>query len=254
MGSKTGLFKKQFFYILFSLFIFWIILFEFILPGNNILPRPWTILISIPALFEDYHFLTNFFTSISAIYLPGVLAYLLMYVLRGYIFKESGILKRFIEFISYLTIFTPALLLAVPVVYWFPHSFFAEYVFSFLVSVFWWIITIESNSKSRNEYYLVAFKSFGADKSFLDQNVLWEEIKPKVFKKLFRYHLHLWAIILIYEFIADGYGLGVIIKQTISYHDLSALTLIIVIIPVLIFAGYSLLNYLEDKFVFWEAE
>ncbi len=254
MGSKTRLFKKHFFYILLSLFIAWIILFEFILPENNILPRPWTVLISIPALFEDYHFLANFFTTVSAIYLPGALAYLFVYVIREFVFKESGILKRFIEFISYFTIFTPALLLAVLIVFWFPHSFYIEYIFSFVISIVWWIITIESSSKNRNENYLISFKSFGAEKAFLDKNILWEEIKPEVFNELFQYHLHLWALILIYEFIANGYGLGTIMRQTLSYHDLSALILMIVIIPVIIFAGHSLLNFLEDKFIFWEAE
>lgn len=236
------------------MFIIWIVLFEFLLPENNFLPKPWIVLISIPDLFEDYNFLAHFLTTVSAIYLPGIISYLLAHLIREHILKESGILKSFIGFISKISIFIPAFLAAVLTIYWFPHSFSAEYIFSFLVSFLWWMIVIESAGKIRNENYLVAFKSLGADEAFLNKNLVWNEIKPEVFKKLFSFHNHFWALILVYEFMSEGYGLGTIIKRTLVYHDFSALILILAIIVIMIFAGYYFLKYLEDKFIFWEAE
>jgi ABC-type nitrate/sulfonate/bicarbonate transport system permease component len=254
MESRTGFFRKPFFYILFTLFIIWIILFEFVLPENNILPRPGIVLISIPALFEDYNFLAHFFTTISAIYLPAVLAYIFIFFIREYILSEKGFLNQFIEFISNISVFIPAVLLAAITVYWFPHTFVAEYIFSFVISVSWWIVTVNAAKKKQNENYLITFKSFGAGGSFLNKNILWNEIKPEVFKNLFRFHLHLWVVIIFYEFLAEGYGLGTILQKTLAYHDLSALTLIAVIISVIILGGFFFLKYLEDKFIFWETE
>lgn len=254
MGSKTGIFRKPFSFILLSVFILWIILFGLILPENNILPGPLTVLTSFPALFEDYNFLTHFFTTISAIYLPGILAFLFIYLIREFIFRETGIAKYFIEFISQLSVFVPALLIAVLVVFWFPTSFFIEYVFSFIISVVWGMKIVHLTGEVRNENYFVAFKSLGGDKAFLDKNILWNEIKPEVIKSLFHYHLQLWTLILIFEFIHDSYGLGVILRRTLNYHDFSVLLLMIILIPVLILGGYYFLKYLENKFIFWEAE
>jgi ABC-type nitrate/sulfonate/bicarbonate transport system permease component len=254
MRNKSGIFRYPSFYILLSIFILWIILFGFLLPQNDILPGPGIVLISIPALFEDYHFLTNFIITISAIYFPGILAFLFVYSIREYIFKNSGFLKYLIEFVSQLVGFIPSILAALLVAYWFRNSFLIEYCFSFLISVLWWMIVLYSAGKKRNENYFAAFKSLGANRSFLSKYILWHEIKPVIFKKLFRFHLNLWLLILIFEFFENLYGFGTILKRTIEYNDLSALVLMGIIIPFIIFLGYSLIKYLENKYIFWEAE
>jgi ABC-type nitrate/sulfonate/bicarbonate transport system permease component len=113
---------------------------------------------------------------------------------------------------------------------------------------------IYSAGKTSNEYYFAAFKSLGANKSFLDKYILWHEIKPVIFNKLFRYHLNLWLLILVFEFFENLYGIGTILKQTLDYNDFSALVLMSIIIPLMIFLGYSLIKYFENKYIFWEAE
>jgi len=254
MIRRMDIFRKPLVYILLSVFILWILLFEFVLPQNNILPRPGIVLISIPALFEDYHFVTNFIITISSIYFPGILAFLFIYSIRKYIFKDSGFLKYFIQFVSQIAGFIPSLLAVILVVYWFRNSFLIEYCFSFLISVLWWMIALYSAGKTRNEDYFAAFKSLGANMSFLDKYILWHEIKPVIFRKLFRFHLNLWLLILIFEFFENMYGFGTILKRTVEYNDLSALVLMSIIIPFIIFLGYSLIKYLENKYIFWEVE
>jgi ABC-type nitrate/sulfonate/bicarbonate transport system permease component len=118
----------------------------------------------------------------------------------------------------------------------------------------WWLIEIKSKSSVFNESYTVAFKSLGADDTFISKNILWNEVKPEVFSILPRFHLHLWGLILIFEFILKGYGLGSVVHQTLIYHDLSALCLIIFIVSVSILAGHLFLQYIDNKFIFWSEE
>ncbi len=254
MVSRTGFLKKPIFYILLALFILWIVLFEFILPENRFLPKPGIILLTIPALFEDYHLLANFFTTVSAIYLPPLLAYLFLFLGRGRLFGETGAFSVLADFISKLTIFFPAVLFGIFLIFWFPHSFFIEYIFSFIVSIFWWIIEFRGAFQKKNQSYITAFKSFGADEKFINEHILWNDVKPQIFKHLSRFHLHLWGLILVFEFISNGYGLGEILRQALLFHDLSAMFLVTVIITIITGAGQLFLQAVEDKFIFWSGE
>lgn len=254
MGSRTNTFTKSFIYFIFFSFILWIVLFEFVLPENNVLPPPGIVLISIPALFKDYNFLNNFFTTISAIYLPGILAYLLLFSIRNFIFNGSKIIKLKFELFSGLNSIIPVFLAIVIISYWFPHSFYIEYAFSFILTLLWFSIEVYSQDKLKNESYISAFKSLGAEKKFLDKNILWNELKPVIFKKIFSYHLHLWTIILIFEFVQNNYGLGAIFRRILNFNDFAALILMIILIPIIIFCSFLCLRLIENNFVFWEAE
>jgi len=254
MVSSTGFWRKPFFSILFALFIIWIVLFEFILPENYILPRPGIVLLSIPALFDDYHLFTNFFVTLSAIYLSALVAYLFIFFIRSSVLNTKATLNIFTGFISKLFVFFPPFLLAVLFVFWFPGSLIIEYAFAFIISALWWLVEINSKVQSSNENYRITFKSLGADEAFINKHIVWNEIKPLVFDDLGKFHLHLWAVILVFEYISNTYGLGSILHQTLVFHDLSALCLVIFIISVFIYAGSLFLKYIDNRFVFWSAE
>ena len=254
MVTGKGFWRKPFFIILCTLFIVWIILFEFILPENNFLPKPDIVLLSVPALFDEYHLTANFFTTLSAIYLPALLAYLFVFILRSFLLKRTTSIQIFTGFISKLSVFFPPFLLAVLFIFWFPGSLIIEYIFAFMISAIWWMIEIDSKAKYSNESYSLAFKSLGADDNFINNNITWNEIKPGVFQNLGRFHLHFWAVILVFEYISNKYGLGSIMHQTLSYHDLSALFVVIIIIAAVISAGSRLLKFIENRFIFWSAE
>ncbi len=254
MVSRFGLLKKPLFYILFILFILWIVLFEFIFSENEFLPKPGIVLLTIPALFEDYHLFANFFTTVSAIYLPPLLAYLFLILVRGVLFAESGALAVLADFISKLSLFFPAVLFGIFLIFWLPHTFFNEYLFSFIVSLLWWIIEIRGAANKKNETYITSFRAFGADDNFIRKHILWYDVKPRIFKNLSRFHLHLWGLILVFEFISNGYGLGEILSRALLFHDLSALFLVTAIIAFITGTGQIFLQEVEDKFIFWSAE
>ena len=212
------------------------------------------VLLTIPALFEDYHLIANFFTTISAIYLPPLIAYLFLYLFRQWIFADSGLLYHKSKFISSLAVFVPAVLAALFLVFWFPHSFFPEYIFSFVVSGSWWLIEAREHLNHTNENYMVTFRSLGADDHFISKNITWFEMLPGAFSKLPQFHLHLWGLVLSFEFFMNYYGLGAILRQTLLYHDLSALFLMTIIISLISAAGYAFIRAIDDKFIFWSAE
>ena len=254
MINGTGFSKKPLFYTLFLAFILWIILFEFIIPENRFLPKPGIVLLSVHALFADYNLAPDLFTTVSAVYLPSLLAYLFLLIIRRYIFSQNGFFNRLIEIISQLSVFFPAVLLGILLIFWFPYTFITEYIFSFLVSVCWYLIVINKTKMISNKNYLVSFKSLGADDIFISKNIRWNEIKPLILSNLDDFHIHLWSLILIFEFISNRSGLGSILRQTILFHDLSALCLVIFVIAAVISAGYLFLRYIENKFVFWSPE
>ncbi len=254
MVSRTSLLKKPLFYILLIVFILWIILFEFILPENSFLPKPGIVLLAIPALFEDYHLLSNFFTTVSAVYLPLLLAYFFLFLFRQWIFAKSGSIHLKTKSISALANIIPAVPAGIFLVFWFPHSFYPEYLFSFIISTSWWMITAGDNINNLNKDYRNTFRSFGADDGFISKQIVWFEVLPGIFSKLPGFHLNLWGLILVFEFIMNFYGLGALLRQTLLYHDLSALFLLTIIISLASAAGYALIRALEDKFIFWSAE
>ncbi len=254
MVNRSVFVRKPFFYILFILLVLWILLFEFILPANNFLPRPGIVLLSIPALFDDYHLIANFFETVSAVYLPPLLAYLFLYSLRGSLFNHSVPAKFLTGFLSQISVYFPAVLSGILFIFWFPESFVITYLFSFIVSLAWWMIEMRSAAGNPNQTYAAAFKSLGADGLFINKNILWNEIKPGLFSHLNRFHIHLWTLILFFEFISKRYGLGSLLQRTLDYRDLSALCLSILIITLTISAGYFLLRFIENKFVFWSSE
>lgn len=254
MVSTKGFWRKPLFYILFASFILWIVLFEFIIPENGFLPKPGIVILSIPALFENYHLIANFFITISAVYLPALLAYLLLFLFRQIVFRKSGIVKTLNDFISQFSLFFPPILLGVVFIFWFPHSFVTEYFFSFIISTVWWFSEIRSAGINPNDNYQASFKSFGADEVFIDKHIVWNEVKPAVFENLTKLHLNLWTLILVFEFISRGYGLGSLLNQTLVYDDLSAFFVVIVFISVIILAGYYFMRYIENRYIFWSAE
>lgn len=254
MVTRSILVRKPFFYILFVLLVLWIILFEFILPANNFLPRPGIVLLSIPALFDDYHLIANFFETVSAVYLPPLLAFLFLYSIRGSIFNQSAPPKFLTGFLLQIAAFFPAILSGILFAFWFPESFVVTYLFSFIVALSWWMIEMRSAAANPNQTYAAAFKSLGADDLFLNKNILWNEIKPGIFTGLNRFHMQLWTLILFFEFISKRYGLGSLLQQTLNYRDLSALCLSILIITLTISAGFFLLRFIENKFIFWSSE
>ncbi|MGA8265020.1 MAG: hypothetical protein WB779_11305, partial [Ignavibacteriaceae bacterium] len=94
MASSITSKRSPLIFILFY-FILWIILFEFILPANNILPKPSIVFQSFGALWEDYHLPSNYLNTVSSVYLSIIIAYLLTHYLIHFFVTGKSFLTDF---------------------------------------------------------------------------------------------------------------------------------------------------------------
>ncbi len=245
--------SKSFYYYLALYFILWIILFEFILPVNNFLPKPSIVLLSIPALFSDYHLLTNFFYTISVLYPSLVVAYFVVWIFRGFILKTNNIFYNFIISLEWFSEYLPGIILGLFLIFWFPHSDYIEYLFAFVASFFSFVIKVQNDKKKVKTEFVDSLESLGAGNSFIYKKVSWKSVQPSLFNKIIKFHFYLWTLLLIFEFIMGGYGLGSIYRTALEYQDLSALFTVSIIVGVTIYSGNLLLKYFKNKFYFWSS-
>jgi ABC-type nitrate/sulfonate/bicarbonate transport system permease component len=102
-----------------------------------------------------------------------------------------------------------------------------------------------------NNEFIDAAVSLGAGDKFIFDKVRWKIIEPAVAESLKDIHFHLWSILIVFEFIKGGSGLGAILRTTLLFKDLAGLLVYVVIISLLILVGASIINYFKNKIFFW---
>src|ERR1035437_6464760 len=124
--------ERKYIYFLAGFFLLWIIIFEFILPPNHILPKPSIVVVSIISLFRDYQFLVNMLSSISAIYLSVIVAGLFLFIFRRYLINNKNLFGYLAFSLKWISGIIPGILMGLFLIFWFPDSEFIKYVFIFL--------------------------------------------------------------------------------------------------------------------------
>jgi len=246
--NKTG--TSPYIFLLAYLLI-WLILFEFIIPASNVLPKPSIVFQSFGALWSDYNLLTNFLSTVSSIYLPLIIAYFLVMIISEFLFNRKSFFAAFISSIHWFGKYLPGLLIAFIIIYWFPDSNYIESVFVFFTALSSMIIFYQLEIENVEQEYIDSALSLGISKSNLNRKVLWKSVQPKLFSHIFEMHLYIWSMIIAFEFIKGGFGLGVVLKNALLYRDLSALFSIFIITGVTIFIGQTIIRFLKKKFAFW---
>ncbi len=246
-SNKTALF-------ILSYFILWIVLFEFILPVNNILPRPSVVLLAFAALWNSYHLLANVLTSVSAVYLSLIVAYFAVQELSRFLILRRHYLGDFIDSLHVFSKYLPGILIGFFLIYWFRGEMFADFIFAFAASFFSIVIKFEEVSRHAKSEYVDAAVSLGAGKSIVARRIVWKSSQPELIKHIYGLHLYLWSFLIVFEYISGGYGLGSVFRYALDYKDLSALFAACLITGVIIFAGTQIIKYFKNKFLHWSAE
>jgi ABC-type nitrate/sulfonate/bicarbonate transport system permease component len=250
MTSKKISPKNISYYVL-SLFIIWIILFEFILPSNNFLPKPSVVMESFGSLWKDYHLFRNSISSIAAVYISIIAAYYLLKVLNKFsIIGEKGF-YTFIFLFEWFSKYVPGIILGFFLIYWFPGSEYTKYIFIFLVVFNSLFIKYFNLLPNVNRAYVDSAISLGARKSFIAGKVIWKSFEPDLIKSICSSHLYFWILIISFEFANYGNGLGSIFRRTLEFKDLSGLLAAAFTTGVFIWLGSIILNFIEKKFFFW---
>lgn len=247
-GSTSS---KNILYFLVAYLILWILLFEFILPVNEILPKPSIVILSFGALWNVYHLPINFLSTVSIIYLSIAVSYLLIFLLKGFLIKNNHLVKNFFISLHWFSIYIPGIVLGLFLIYWFPNSFIITFVFALCIVFFSIVNKFQMELSHINHNYVDSAKSLGADEKIISNKIIWNSIQHKLADHIIEMHYYLWTVLIIFEFIKGEYGLGVIFKQALNYKDLSALFSASIITGITLFAGLQALKYLRNKFFHW---
>ncbi|MGD1005868.1 MAG: ABC transporter permease subunit [Ignavibacteriaceae bacterium] len=253
MRLKTAPAKNLYKYII-SYFVLWILLFEFILPSNNILPKPSVVLLSFSALWHYYKLLFNFTVTISAVYLSILLAYFLTSLLSGYIVRKNHFVSEFLLSLHWFSHFIPAIVFGLFLIYWLPGSAYIEYLFAFFIALFSLVIRVNEEAAKVKHEYISSAVSLGVGESVIAKKVIWKSIQPAIIKYLIVLQFNIWSVLIAFEFIKGGYGLGRIYRLALDYNDLSVLFTISIIVGITIYLGTQLIKYFKNKFYHWSLD
>ncbi len=239
------------YYFLFTYLVLWILLFEFLLPVNQILPKPSIVIESFQDLWTDYNLPANYLSTISVIYISITLAFFSVKILSPYLIEKNNFISLFINSLEWFSEFLPGIIIGLLLVFWFPESEFIEFVFAFATAFTSIMIKFQNESENVNEEYVLSAQSLGLSENKLSRLIIWKNVQPRLTEHLFNLHFYLWSMLIIFEFIKGGLGLGVIFKQALDYKDLSAIFSVFLITGLTIFLGTLVLRYIRNKFVFW---
>ncbi len=229
----------------------YIILFEFVLLENEILPKPSLLIESFPALISDYNLLGEIAVTTTVVYMSILLAYITIAFIAPFIINIS---LNYDGLFNGLRIFRyfPAFFYAILFAFWFPLSIAAEFFFAFIAGLFFLGLVIFQNIDKTNPEYINTALNLGVPEKQIYKDVVWKCVQPELFHSMKRLHYYLWVLVLIYEYIGSNFGLGFLYSLLLEFHDFAALFAVAITISLLIWFGNVLLKYFENKLIFWE--
>ncbi len=242
---------KNIAYIIAGYFLLWIILFEFVLPSNNFLPKPSIVFDSFGALWKDYHLLRNLISSIASVYISIIASYYLLKILNRYILHEKAGIRNFIFSLEWFSKYLPGIVLGFLLIYWYPQSEYIKYVFIFVVVFNQLLIKHSSLSMKINQAYIDSALSLGAGSSAISNKVIWRSMQPDLMNHIYDSHLYFWAMLVFFEFANYGNGFGSIFRRALEFKDLSALLAGMLILGVIIFLGSHIIKLSKNKLFPW---
>ncbi len=250
MKLKKSYLKKVY-YLVAVYFLLWIVLFEFVLPVNNILPKPSIVIESFPDLWNDYNLPINFLSTISVVYISIFAAYFCVKILSPFLVERENFISLFINSVEWFSEYLPGMLIGLLLIFWFPQSEYIEFVFAFITAFTSLMIRFQNESEKVGEEYILSAKSLGLNENEISRKIIWNNAKPELMSHIISMHFYIWSMLLIFEFIKGGLGLGAIFNLTLEYHDLSGIFSVFIITGITIYLGTLILKYIRKKFVFW---
>lgn len=246
--------SKIIFYFLAAYFLLWIILFEFILPVNSILPKPSIVLISFSDLWDSYHLLLNYLLTIAVIYSAFIISYFLLKFLSQVLVRKNNLITNFIFSLKWFSDFIPGIIFGIFLIFWFPESRLIEFVFSFFIVFISLVIKFRNLSKKTNQAYIDSARSLGMNKNKIVKEVIWKNAQPGIMKQIIKLNLYVWSVIIAVEFMKGNSGIGNIFRTALEFKDLSALFSISLITGITIWISVVFLKYIKRKFFFWDTD
>ena len=105
-------------------------------------------------------------------------------------------------------------------------------------------------SKAKSEY-IDAVVSLGAGKNFISDKVTWKLIEPSLAESFIDLHFYLWSMLIWFEMIKGGSGLGTVLRTAILYKDLAGFFASVLIICLIIYISATIIKCFRNRFIFW---
>ena len=239
--------RSTFVYVLIAFILFWILLFQFILPYNFILPKPYFVILSFSDLITGYHIITNLFSTLSSVYVSIILSYLVLWVLRIYLVKGNNIIRFKVAALRWFAGFIPSIIIALFLIYWLGSSEYVKYIFGFFSCLILLFIKLEDELSNMGNEYIDAAVSLGARSGFIAGKIRWKSVEPAVTRYIPEMHIYIWSMIIIIEFIKGGAGLGVVFHQALIFRDLPVLFSTALFTVLFIFFVEIILKYINNR-------
>jgi ABC-type nitrate/sulfonate/bicarbonate transport system permease component len=237
--------------ILFTWLLFvYIVLFEFILPINKIIPKPTLLFESLIHIWRDYNLVFAFTTTASIIYLALICCWVYLYMGYSHYLRSDIFIKNSfnsLRYFKYLTVFFFAILFN----FWFPNNLFGEFFFTFIIATFWSGKKLLEESKRVNEEYILVARNLGLTSIDICEMVYWKASLPALSNNIKRIHYYLWVVVLTYEFIGNFYGLGSIYRTIVAYNDFTALFVLAIMTSLIIWFGDYLIGLIIKRTIHW---
>ena len=249
MTGKNNSVKNIYLFFISILFVY-IVLFEFILPVNKLIPRPSLVTDSFIHIWSDYSLVYAISASLTVIYSMMVLVFALIYLGSSFLLK---ILVEYKESIVTLRLFrfVPVFALSVFFAFWFSDRLLGEFIFAFLAIIFLLVKMLFKESNSTREEYLTVARNLDLPMKDIYSKILWKSSLPAISGSFQKSHSYIWTIILLFEFISNYSGIGSIYRQALAYNDFTALFTITILVTILIWTGNYLLGLIKNKFIPW---
>lgn len=246
--------SKNVLYYVTAYFVLWILLFEFLLPVNSILPKPSIVLDSFLDLWVNYKLPINVVSTVAVIYISLLFAYLVVHLLRRFLIEKNNFITGFILSLEWFSEYVPGIAVGLLLIFWFPVSEYIEFVFAFSTAFLSIVLKIQNELSKFKAEYLNSARSMGISERIIQKNIIWKTIQPGLGNHILGLHFYIWSMLIAFEFIKGGLGIGVIFRKALEFHDLSALFSTFLITGITVYIGTALLKAVTNKFFYWSID
>lgn len=233
-----------------SIVFVYVMLFEFILPMNKVLPKPTILFESFLHVWQDYGLLAGIMITAGTVYFAIGLSLLLLWFLRGTIIKlllEQKVIFELLQLFKTIPVF----ILIVLTAFWFDGSELAKVIFIFVVTMISLTRVLAKEIFQTKSEYLDIAKNLNPSKLYTD--VYWNSSLPGLLNLAERFQRILWLIVLSYEFVSVSFGIGTILRLALLYKDFGGIIVIAIILTMLIWCGTLVIKFIKKKIAFWES-
>jgi len=169
-----------------GLLFVYILLFEFILPQNKVLPKPSILIDSVHSLFVEYNFGSALLLTFGAIYSIFILSYFILKMSSSIITTFKQIAPALGELLILKNYFLPIFLIFL-FESWFGSSMWGEYLFLFILIMGSFKAVFINNIDALNDEYLIAAKSLGVSEKVMKRDIVFKMIQPKIYESIKRH-------------------------------------------------------------------